>query len=381
MGYYTLDNKNEEAYTPPSDEEIFKNFPWEEFQEIYKTPVKSRLMLQEPELPKELKKIASSMCPPRIKEFIKAYKRVGPEAFSKKFTKLLPRVTILHGPNGTGKSTLGMLIAKKLKAKLVFINSGFLGTMYRNSEEVNLSEIIAPLLNEGTPCVVVFDEADAIVGKTGREDNFNKNRSTAVGQMMDMLEKRGNFILVWTTNHINQIGKKFKDRCGIYRIIEIPLPSFEQRKKILEYLEEEAKNISDESLELTFEETFKLGPDSEGRNLGRCFQSAFSDSIAKKTDGFSIRDLEKLFKEVFVRASARLPKKINNKTQIAIFTRQDFNELSNIIKKELTRDKSRLSREKILKVIKEWGLIGVGTTIFVATGGAVLTIVLAKHKS
>jgi len=324
----------EEPYTPPSDEEIFGMFPWNKFQEAYKTPVKSKLMLQDAQLSKELKKISSRMCPPRIKEFIKAYKKLGPKAFNKKFAKLLPRVTILHGPNGTGKSTLGVLIAKKLNVKLLFINSGFLGSIYKNSEEVNLNEEIAPLIDDGTPCVIVFDEADAIVGKNNYSDNFNKNRSTAIGQMMDMLEKKGNFVLIWTTNHVDQIGERMKDICGLYRIIEIPRPNFAKRKKILEYLEKRVKNASDESLKFIFEKSFEEEPCSTDKNWKRYFHSSFSDSIAKKTKGFSIGNLERLFKEVLLSSLARLPKK-NNRQQTAIFTEQDFNELSDLIKKEL----------------------------------------------
>jgi len=110
----TTEDRNTE-YRPTSDEVLFRNLPGIEFAETYKTPTRSKLMLQKPILKKSLKKITGSMCPYQMKELIKSYKRVGKKAFSMKFARLLPRVTILHGPNGTGKSTLGVFIAKKLE--------------------------------------------------------------------------------------------------------------------------------------------------------------------------------------------------------------------------------------------------------------------------
>jgi SpoVK/Ycf46/Vps4 family AAA+-type ATPase len=319
---------NEENYkTELSDEEtpnqinlddiLLKKFPWSNIAETYQTPTKSKLMLQDPEMPENFKKfIYKELCPQSLKDLIIGHKRLGQKTLSNNFARHLPRVVVLHGPNGTGKSTLGVLIAKKLNYKLIFINSGFLGTMYKQSEEVNLSEEIAPLLEDGTPCVIIIDEADALVGKNDNKDNLNRNKSAAIAQMMDMIEKKPNFILVWTTNNIDQIDAKFKDRIGFCKRIEVKLPNQPQREKIIKYLITDKKETSSDNIKIACENSF----------------NDFS-YIAKITNGFSIRSLEELVAESFLKAIIRLPKKTtedsekNAPTNI-ILRKKDFIETS-----------------------------------------------------
>jgi adenylate kinase family enzyme len=366
------DTKPEETpHIIPLDDQLLKNynFPWATMCEAYQTPTKSKLMLQEPKMSDNFKQfVYKELCPEPLKDLIKGHKKLGQEAFNNMLAKHLPRVVVLYGPNGTGKSTLGILIAKKLDYKLVFINSGFLGTMYRQSEEVNLSEEISPLLENGTPCVVVIDEADALVGKNDDKDNINRNKSAAMAQMMDMLEKNPNFILVWTTNNIDQIDAKFKDRIGICKRIEVKLPNQQQREKIIKYLIKEQKETSNDNVKIVCENSF----------------NDFS-SIAKNTEGFSIRSLEELVSESLLKAITRIPKKneetlTKNKPITIVLKESDFNNISKKIKTGICTDKKTESNKNTLKNIKEYGLIGCAITIACATLGGGLSYLISKSS-
>lgn len=350
------------------DDILLKKFPLTGIDETYQTPTKSRLMLQEPEMSEDFKKfVYKELCPEPLKELIRGYKKLGTDAFSPQFANTLPRVVVLHGPNGTGKSTLGVLVAKKLNYKLIFINSGFLGTMYKQSEEVNLSEEIAPLLEDGTPCVIIIDEADALVGKNDNKDNLNRNKSAAIAQMMDMIEKKPNFILVWTTNNIDQIDAKFKDRIGFCKRIEINLPNQLQREKIIKYLINNKKETSNDNIKITCE-------------------NSFNDFyyIAKITAGFSIRSLEELVSESLLKAIIRLPKKttgddVKNSPTNIVLRKKDFIEISQKIQVGISSDKNSESNKSLLKNIKEYGLVSCTITIACATLGSGISYLISKN--
>ena len=58
--------------------------------------------------------------------------------------KNIPHIILLHGPHGTGKSTIGTLIAKELKMDNFYINVGHLGNEYQNSTMDDLRKILLP---------------------------------------------------------------------------------------------------------------------------------------------------------------------------------------------------------------------------------------------
>lgn len=376
----------EEEYTPPSYEALFQGFPWSNFNEKYGPPTKSKLMLQDPEMSKNFENfIYDNVCPESILDIIKAREKLGRRAFNCQASKHLPRAILLHGPNGTGKSTLGVLIAKKLKTKLVFINSGYLGSMYRKSEEINLGEEIAPLLESGEPCVIVIDEADAIVGKGDRNDNVNRNRAAAVGQMMDMVKEKTNLILIWTTNHIDQIGAKFKDRNGICTRIKVGLPNLNNRRKILEYLITGAEKDSDKVIQIIREKAFSFEKKPFIINFFKW--SIDFDSIVKKSDGFSIRNIEEILTMSFQRALNRLPKLTEEEmiadelaTRTVVLTMQDFYEICDQIRKGLAVDKSAEFRKNLGEKVKKYGLVGAVVSLFGITIGAAINIFLNRRS-
>jgi len=352
------------------DDMLLNKFPLTGIDEIYQTPTKSKLMLQEPEMPEDFKKfVYKELCPEPLKELIRGYKKLGADAFSPQFANTLPKVVLLYGPNGTGKSTLGVLISKKLNIKLIFINSGFLGTMYRQSEEVNLSETIAPLLEDGTPCVIVIDEADALVGKNDKDDNSNRNKSAAIAQMMDMSKKKSNFILVWTTNNIDQIDAKFRDRAGVYGRIEIPLPNQNNREKAIKYLQKKQTEASNDKIKTVYDES----PEA-------------IISIAKKTEGLSFRAIEELHTRSFLKALNRVPKKTkeeekeNTEPITIIVNENDYTTVGEKIANGVADDKNNTSNKNTIKNIKEYGLIGCAITFACAVFGGGISYIISKQS-
>ncbi len=74
---------------------------------------------------------------------------------------------LLYGPPGVGKSLLAKAIATECRASFIAVKGPELLTMYVGESESNVRKIFAKA-RENAPCVVFFDELDALAGARGR---------------------------------------------------------------------------------------------------------------------------------------------------------------------------------------------------------------------
>jgi len=214
-------------------------------------------------------------------------------------TKYLPNRILLYGPNGTGKSTLARYLAQQLRRKLIYINAGLLGTEYKNSAQCNLVEAILPYIETQEPCVLLLDEVDALISE-GDDHKKDRNRAAAIAQVMDVIEGAPNVFLVWTTNHLDEIAKKFISRIGLSwrrSIIRVPLPRREQRVIILKYLIRELER-----------EIIKKDPSN-----ALVSDKIDCEDLALLTSYFSIRHLKDIVQSAFLIAVRRVSRKARRK--------------------------------------------------------------------
>jgi len=213
-------------------------------------------------LSKEREDSLFDACPIILKFLLYAYAPEYKQAFDKKG---IIRSVLLYGPQGTGKTTLGTMFAQKTKRKVVRINGGLLGNKYVDSEKNRLRKIISDIKNSNEPYVIILDEADALLKRREKEST-----DQAFANLFDLLkENNSNIFLIWTTNNIEETGKRAGDRLGPK--IEVGLPDKEQRKKIVEQFLKEARSTG-----VSFDKSLN------------------SDFISKKVASFSIRKIEEL---------------------------------------------------------------------------------------
>jgi len=284
--------------------------------------------IREPRISEELASIVHKTCPEQIKKLITLYTKKTNKPYS-------TNAIILYGPNGTSKSTITEMIAKTTNRKILFIHAGSLGNTYKNSIAVNLKTALSPLKKEkAPPCVVVIDEFDHLLRKRNGTKEMDCADTIIAGELDDFKDNH-KVIFIFTTNNLNEIEGKFLDRSK--KLIKVPLPILENRKKIIKYF-------------IDIDPTIKV-------------DEYLQSHITKKTKNFSIRMLKHLIE---LADEDAIIKKENNDNEITILTKENFDEAFEDIQ-NTKKAKNNLWRKKKKKTFRKW-LAPIGTTMGVITG-------------
>jgi len=145
---------------------------------------------------------------------------------------LRPRGVLLHGPPGTGKTSLALRTASESGVSFKLLNSAELVGSYLGESERRLQEVFVAAQNR-TPCIIILDEVDAI---SSRRDDPNASEAdirvtAALLMLMDRLVP-GVFV-IGTTNRPEAIDAAMRRTGRFDRDIEIPVPSAAARFQIL----------------------------------------------------------------------------------------------------------------------------------------------------
>lgn len=152
------------------------------------------------------------------------------------------RLCLLHGPPGSGKSTLCRALAQKLsirladsfsKSVLVEINTNGLLSKYFGESGKLINETfenICSMAQDGDMLiVVVMDEVETIAGSRERSAASNEcgDGLRATNQLLtrlDRLRAHPNVLVLCTSNLISSIDQAFLDRVDIKQLIPCPSP-------------------------------------------------------------------------------------------------------------------------------------------------------------
>ncbi len=181
------------------------------------------------------------------------------------------------GPPGNGKTTLAQAIAQECNRPYRFIRASALGDCFQFSRERDLKRLM-PFIQKHPDAIIIIDEIDAI------KDRENEpNRTAEVLQaIIDTCNRRfPKVIFIATTNDQKAIPKPLFSRLSQI-ITEIKEPDYKLRFHMINRC------------------VNKLNESKISNNL----TTKYLEKLAGKTDYFSIRHIEAMFRTAIINASS-----------------------------------------------------------------------------
>src|SRR3989344_4211525 len=156
-----------------------------------------------------------------------------PEAFTRLGIRP-PKGILLYGPPGTGKTLLAKAVAKESEANFIQIKGPSLLSMWVGKSEEGVRKIFGRA-RQVSPCIIFFDEIDALAGKRGF-DSGSKVTERVLNQIlaeMDGIEDLSNVIVIGATNRPDMLDSALLRPGRFDRILLVGVPEKAGREQIL----------------------------------------------------------------------------------------------------------------------------------------------------
>jgi transitional endoplasmic reticulum ATPase len=147
----------------------------------------------------------------------------------------MPRGILLHGSSGTGKTLLAKAVATESEANFISVRGPELLSKWVGESERGIREIFRRA-RQASPCVIFFDEIDSIapVRGIGGETAVTERVVSQLLTELDGIESLRGVVVLAATNRADMIDTALLRPGRFDKIILVPLPDKEGRKKILE---------------------------------------------------------------------------------------------------------------------------------------------------
>ena len=155
-----------------------------------------------------------------------------PELYSHLASKP-PSGILLYGPPGTGKTLLAEALAHESEVNFISVKGPEFLSKWVGESEKAVRETFRKA-RSAAPCIIFFDEIDAIAGMRGRSAS-SEVTDQVISQLlteMDGLEDLKDVILLAATNRPDMLDPALLRSGRFGRHIEISMPDFETRKEI-----------------------------------------------------------------------------------------------------------------------------------------------------
>ncbi len=187
-----------------------------------------------------------------------------------------PKGILLHGPPGTGKTLLAKAVANESEANFISVKGPELLNKFVGESERAVREIFRKA-RQAAPCIIFFDEIDAIAPMRGLGYGDSHVTERVVSQILteiDGLEELRNVIVIAATNRPDIVDPALLRPGRIDKILYVPEPDLEARKQI-----------------------FKIH--TRGKPLA---EDVKFDELATATEGYTGADIEAVCREAAILA-------------------------------------------------------------------------------
>ena len=169
-----------------------------------------------------------------------------------------PSGILLFGPPGTGKTLLAKALAHESEVNFISVKGPEFLSKWVGESEKAVRETFRKA-RSASPCIIFFDEIDAIAGMRGRSAS-SEVTDQVISQLlteMDGLEDLKDVILLAATNRPDMLDPALLRSGRFGRHVEISMPDFETRKEIFKiHLKNKpmAKNVNYDKLSEALED-------------------------------------------------------------------------------------------------------------------------------
>jgi len=186
-----------------------------------------------------------------------------------------PKGVLLFGPPGTGKTLLAKAVATESEANFISVRGPEVFNKYVGESEKAVREFFRKA-RQVAPCVLFFDEIDAILGARGMRDDSGVSQRI-VNQFLaelDGMQSLQNVLVIGATNRADIIDPAALRPGRFDTVVFVPPPDRDARVEIFKVHTRRMPLADDVSLE----------------------------KLAEMTDGFSGADIENLVREAAMAA-------------------------------------------------------------------------------
>jgi len=145
-----------------------------------------------------------------------------------------PKGILLYGPPGTGKTLMAKAAAHESEANFISIKGPELLSKWVGESEKGVREVFRKA-RQAAPCIVFFDEIDAIAparGALGSDSHVTERVISQLLTELDGLEVLTNVIIIGATNRPDIIDAALLRPGRFDRLLYVPPPSKESRIQI-----------------------------------------------------------------------------------------------------------------------------------------------------
>ena len=168
-----------------------------------------------------------------------------------------PKGILLCGAPGTGKTLLAKAVAKESEANFIHVKGPALMNKFVGESEKGVREIFRKA-KQTAPCIIFFDEIDALAPKRGSGITDSHVSERVISQLlteMDGLEELHGVIILAATNRIDIIDQALLRPGRFDLLLQVPPPDEEARLEILKIHTVKNPLAKDCSLQELVEET------------------------------------------------------------------------------------------------------------------------------
>jgi transitional endoplasmic reticulum ATPase len=207
-----------------------------------------------------------------------------------------PKGILLYGPPGTGKTMIAKAVATNSEANFISIKGPELLSKWVGESEKGVREIFRKA-RQAAPCVIFFDELDAIAPRRSGGDADSHVTERVVSQMlteMDGLEDLKGVVVIGATNRPDIIDEALMRPGRFDRLLQVPVPDKEGRKQILKIHTKKKPLDQGVSIDVLADLTEGMTGADIGATVNAAAMNAIKDHVKNKGSKLkiSLKDFE-----------------------------------------------------------------------------------------